>query len=263
MELIELNRRSNLLICKLLNIYSRINYFAVDRWKFRTFTKKNVELKNIHAGETVYIIGNGPSVKKLDLEKLKGKHIITVNKSISTEMFKILEPEYHCVIVRYILNDTIDAIKKVSSDPRCATKFLLHRTGINRIGFNDNVYFIYNRIFPCSDSFSVDLTTNACTFYNVLPFTAYCAIYMGFKRIVLLGNDFSFFTARKGQHFYDIEKPIERNESLYQDLMGCSIVLQQYRVLNMFCQKHNIEIVNATENSLLDEIKQVRLDDYL
>ena len=86
---------------------------------------------------------------------------------------------------------------------------------------------------------------------------------MGFKRIVLLGNDFSFFTARKDQHFYDIDKSIERNESLYQDLMGCSIVLQQYRVLNMFCQKHNIEIVNATENSLLDEIKQVRLDDYL
>ena len=263
MELIELTRRTHLFTCKAINVLTSLQYTLRDRKKYADYTKKNVTLKNISEGETCYILGNGPSLNRVDLSKLKGKHIITVNKFILTSMYSELKPEYHCVIDRFILEQVKDAVKEDLEDNNSLTKFLLHRTGIDKIGRKDRAYYIYNRHFPVNEDVHPDLTRNASTFYNVLPFTAMCAIYMGFKRIVLLGNDFSFFTARKDQHFYDIDEKKERQESLYQDLTGCSIVLLQYRALRKYCEKHGIEIVNATEGTLLDEIKQVKLEDYL
>lgn len=263
MELIELTKRTHLLTCKAINVLTAMQYMLIDRQKYADYIKKNAALRNIHEGETCYILGNGPSLNKVDLSKLKGKHIITVNKFILTPMYSDLTPEYHCVIDRFILEQVKDAVKEDLEDNNSSTKFFLHRTGIDKIGSSDRAYYIYNRHFPVGEDVRPDLTQNASTFYNVLPFTAMCAIYMGFKKIVLLGNDFSFFTARKDQHFYDINEKKERQESLYQDLTGCFIVLLQYRSLRKYCEKYGIDIVNATEGTLLDEIKQVKLDDYL
>ena len=41
--------------------------------------KKNQTIKNIHAGERCFIIGSGPSLKKLDLTHLKDDYFIGVN----------------------------------------------------------------------------------------------------------------------------------------------------------------------------------------
>lgn len=263
MELIQLSGLANQIICQAANLYSSFIYIVRDKKKYRRFISKNSELKNKYDGETCYVIGNGPSLKKIDLSVLVGKHVMTVNKAIMTPIFEQLKPEFHCVIDKYILDDTVTAIQDKVKQGTCETRFILHRSGIGRIDNKDNVYFVYNRKFPVKDKINIELTGNATTFYNVLPFAASCAMYMGFKRIVLLGNDFSFFAARKDQHFYDIEQNVERKETLYSDLMGCAIVLLQYRALNKYCQKHNVEIVNATEGSLLDEIKQVNFEDYL
>ena len=88
-------------------------------------------------------------------------------------------------------------------------------------------------------------------------------MYIGYENIILLGNDFSFFAARKDQHFYDVEENKKRVESLYSDLAGCSIVLTEYRTLYEYAKRKGINVVNATEGSLLDEIPQVKLEDYI
>lgn len=80
MELIELTRRTHLFICKAINVLTSLQYTLRDRKKYADYTKKNMTLKNISEGETCYILGNGPSLNRVDLSKLKGKHIITVNK---------------------------------------------------------------------------------------------------------------------------------------------------------------------------------------
>ena len=100
-------------------------------------------------------------------------------------------------------------------------------------------------------------------FNNIIPFAATCAIYMGFQRIVILGCDFSFFASRKMNHFYDMDKNEVAVKTLYQDLTGASITLLQIRSLVKFCKRNGIEIFNATENTLLDEIPLCRLEDVL
>lgn len=55
----------------------------------------NVKYKDIHKGERCFIIGNGPSLKKLDLSLLKDEYTITVNQSPRIENFKDLHTTYH------------------------------------------------------------------------------------------------------------------------------------------------------------------------
>lgn len=263
MELIQMTKSLIKIMCAGINVISWAQYISRDRWKYIKYIRKNRDLKNIHKGETIYILGNGPSVKSLDLSLLEGKTIMTVNKTVKTPLFEKLCPQYHCVIDRYILDDVVDDIKIKLQDTTCNTKFILHRAGIEKVGIYDNTYYVYNRCFPTGNYLNVELDSNASTFYNVLPFAALTAIYMGFTRIVLLGNDFSFFTSRKDQHYYDMEKKKERTESLFQDLQGCAIVLIQYETLRKYCERNGIEIVNATDGSLLDEIKQVNLENYI
>ena len=61
----------------------------------------------------------------------------------------------------------------------------------------------------------------------------------------------------------DVEENKKRVESLYSDLAGCSIVLTEYRTLYEYAKRKGINVVNATEGSLLDEIPQVKLEDYI
>ena len=63
--------------------------------------------------------------------------------------------------------------------------------------------------------------------------------------------------------FHDVEENKKRVESLYSDLAGCSIVLTEYRTLYEYAKRKGINVVNATEGSLLDEIPQVKLEDYI
>lgn len=264
MNIININRKTMRLVQSGLNVLGFVKYWAFDRNKYRKYIAKNKDLKGIANGNSCYILGNGPSLKKVDLTLLKGKNIITVNKSVCTSIFSELNPVYHVVIDRFILEDIADDIEKELMRKDSDTIFILHRSGIERFAKYDRARFVYGTKMASSQkAVSNKMTENMTTFLNVLPFAVLCMTYIGFNKIILLGNDFSFFAARKDQHFYDIEDNKVRTETLYSDLAGCSIVLLEYKSLYEFANKKGIEIVNATEGSLLDEIPQVKLQDYV
>jgi hypothetical protein len=75
---------------------------------------------------------------------------------------------------------------------------------------------------------------------------------MGFTEIVLLGCDFNSFASRQENHFYDIKKNINREASLWRDLLGHAIVCFQHEYLRNYASERNINILNSTDNSLLD-----------
>jgi len=264
MNIIEINRISFKLIQTGLNVLSAIKYNLFDCRKYKKYIKKNDQLRESASVQTCYVLGNGPSLKHVDLNVLQGKDVITVNKSIKTSVFSMLKPKYHVVLDRFILADIADDVEEELRREDSNTIVILHRSAVERFSKYPRARFAYGTKMASSPrAFKNDMTGNMTTFLNVLPFAVSCAMYIGYKEIVLLGNDFSFFTARKDQHFYDIESNITRTESLYSDLSGCAIVLTEYRTLYNYAKSHGITIVNATEGSLLDEIPQGNLIDYL
>lgn len=71
--------------------------FVTKRRNFQDYNliSKNVSYLNIHAGNRCFIIGNGPSLKKVDLSRLKDEYTITVNQSPRMDNFKDIHTTYH------------------------------------------------------------------------------------------------------------------------------------------------------------------------
>lgn len=245
-----------------INLTSRIRYI-IDLPKYRNIIKRNGELKDKFKGETCFILGNGPSIKNLDISKLNGKHTFAVNGFYESPLYEQLKPEVYCVYDKFEFAKRKDHLQNMVDKNERDTIFLFNRRAIGQIRNDRNCYYVYSNILPTAHNNSYDLTKNANTFINVLGFCVMCAIYMGFRRIVLLGNDFSRFTSRKQHHFYDVDKQIDRKESMFQELQGNAIAINQHELLYQYCKAHGIEIVNATQESLMDVYPIVTLEDYL
>ncbi len=245
-----------------INITSKMRYF-LDIPKYKKFIKQNEELRDKFKGETCYILGNGPSIKNLDVSLLKGKHTFAVNGFYESPLYEELNPEIYCVYDKFEFANRKENLQKMIDSADENHIFLFNRRAIGQINNNSNCYYVYSTLLPTSKNHHYDLTRNANTFINVLGFCVMCAIFMGFKRIVLLGNDFSRFASRKQHHFYDVDKQIDRKESLFQELQGNAIAISQHAYLAQYCKKNGIEIVNATQESLMDVYPIVDLKDYL
>lgn len=63
--------------------------------KEEKYLSDNVQLKNKYKGKRCFIIGNGPSVKKMDLQKLQGEYVFTVNQFTNSDMYTEIKPSFH------------------------------------------------------------------------------------------------------------------------------------------------------------------------
>lgn len=189
----------------------------LDRPKYKKYIKQNSELKNKYKGETCFILGNGPSIKNLDVSLLRDKYTFVVNGFYESPLYEQLKPSIYCVYDKFEFANRKEELQRMVIENDHDMIFLFNRRAIGEIKDDRNCYYVYSTLLPTPRNNSYDLTRNANTFINVLGFCVMCAIYMGFKRIVLLGNDFSRFASRKQHHFYDIDMQIERKESMFQN----------------------------------------------
>lgn len=245
-----------------INFTSRLRYL-VDAVKYKKIIAKNVELKNKFSGDTCYILGNGPSIKQLDINLIRNKKVFVVNGFYKSPLYEQLAPTVHCIYDKFIFEESREDIDPIISENKHNTIFILNRRAIGKLSNPQNCYYVYSTLLPTKHCKSYELTKNANTWLNIIPFAIMCAIYMGFKKIILLGCDFSLFASRKQSHFYDQSASIDRKESLFQDLQGNAIVCTQHDYLRVYAEKNGITIVNATPGSLLDVYPQVNLQDYL
>ena len=63
----------------LINITSHMRWLA-DSFKYKKYLEKNAELKDKYKGQRCYILGNGPSIKQLDVTQVAGAPTFVVNK---------------------------------------------------------------------------------------------------------------------------------------------------------------------------------------
>lgn len=262
MDIIQITRMVTNGTFSCINLTSRIRYL-LERPKYKKYIKQNSELKNKYKGETCFILGNGPSIKNLDVSLLKDKYTFAVNGFYESPLYEQLKPSVYCVYDKFEFANRKEELQRMVIGNDHDMIFLFNRRAIGKIKDDRNCYYVYSTLLPTPRNNSYDLTRNANTFINVLGFCVMCAIYMGFKRIVLLGNDFSRFASRKQHHFYDVDKQIDRKESMFQELQGNAIAINQHSFLYEYCKNNGIEIVNATQESLMDVYPIVDLNDYL
>jgi hypothetical protein len=99
------------------------------------------------------------------------------------------------------------------------------------------------------------------------------AMYMGFKKIYLLGTDHDHF--RTGEYTYFYEPTVLRGKdpstnaegklvgSWYDELSALAVLWGQYRTINLMAERHGIQIFNATAGGELDEFPRANLESLI
>lgn len=246
-------------------IYSIYNYtsniiFGISKYKI--ITKANIKFKNIHVGERCFILGTGPSLKKLEYKHLKDEITFGVNFLYKGEIINHIKPQYYCLYdPAFYTKHLADTVELINNLPDTTFFMRTKAYDVIREVKNKKIYYQYCNLFQYSDYIRVNMTQNMTAPFNVVLGCIQTAIYMGFKEIYLLGCDFNSFASPKAEHFYDKGEAPSRKISIGFELKYYSMVSYHHYALNKYAKENNIRIYNITPNSLLDAYERKNIDD--
>ena len=227
-------------------------------------------LKGIHAGERCFVIGNGPSLRAEDLDKLKNEYTFAANR-----IFKIFEhtdwrPTYYLstdqLVLRSIYKDlpsygmehmflAVDKKVKIVSATNKITRIYYDKLcfDVDFHCWNDVHAYVSEDV---SDHFGMGHTVT----FNAIQL----ALYMGFTEIYLLGIDHSYSIVRDAdgkihedktvKDYFDDRRYTDRTDFSYNN------VTHAYEVAREYCDNHRIKIFNATRGGKLEVFERVDFD---
>lgn len=259
----------------------------------RILLENNKEFKNIWNGKDCFVVGNGPSLKRQNLNLLSNKNVITVNLITKSESFKYMNPQFHFWNdERFFYEDvadntflksmqdintetnhpyvfcplsSVDFIKRHKMDKILNVRYFYPYYYFNE-GFNKEIDFC--KVVPC--------------FETVVQEAIIFAIYAGAKRIYLIGCDctgaVSYISVQKAKHEESdqLEYAYETTENEKQRMKrmmghlsnevffnGQKEMFSAYRRLFQYCSKRKIEIYNCTSGGILEELPRMKYEDAI
>ena len=163
------------------NRYKPLEYYI---WKNR-YADRLKKFKDIHKGEDCFIIGNGPSLNKMDLTKLNDYYTFGLNKIYYIFDRVGLNLSYYISVNKLVIEQSANEFDKISCpkflavegnseiEETIANCYPIHTVGgVN--GFQENI------TFPIIEGGTVTAVA------------LQIAYYMGFKQIFLIGVDHNF-----------------------------------------------------------------------
>lgn len=181
------------------------------------FVKGLKKFKDIHKGEECYVFGDGSSLRYFDLNQFSDKISIASNNLIFHSDFKKLNVKYYCIYEPYWFTPfflsgfskeqpfkfRINKIQKFQKRAfRKNPKMNIFTDISNYFGLKGNniIYFekeIFKEIIKDNQICQIDDPFNGSLRVQILM-----AIFMGFKKIYLVGHDYTHSNSYSS-HFYD------------------------------------------------------------
>ncbi|HCE18327.1 MAG TPA: hypothetical protein DEQ80_10750 [Anaerolinea thermolimosa] len=146
-------------------------------------------LKDIHRGQRVFIIGNGPSLRQTDMSKLRNEYTIGMNRIFL--MFPELgfQTTYLCSVNDLVIEQSAAELQALN-----LPRFVSWRAR-RWLKPDDNLYFLYTTY--TGPKFSTDLTGRLWEGATVTNIALQVAFYLGFQEAILIGVDHNFVTQGK------------------------------------------------------------------
>ncbi len=185
---------------------------------------RNRKFKDLHLGDTCYIFGNGESIKSMDLAIFNDKVSIGCNNLFLHKDFNKLDCRYYQIVAPFIFlpyfkyygklqrNDISAVYKKKIKDFKNVTFFtsILNKFTI----FAPNIYYEHHFGVTTSDLKNCELDGTFSFLSGATDAMIGLAIYMGFKKAVLVGVDYTF-SESVSHHFYEKGKGRGKNNEAY------------------------------------------------
>ena len=225
-------------------------------------------LRDVHRGETCFVLGSGPSLSFSDMDLLKDRWVIGVNKIYLAYPHTRLRPSYHVVADKRIAGEVAPYMQEIecpkfveewASEPLSAIPGLL----------------VLRPHPERAIKFSNNLLSGTVGGATVLFTALQVAYYLGFSRVVLLGLDFSYaglvptgeispsgevlVTSSIANHFVKDYSSANRVASAPRYEEQRAAFAAAYDAYN----KAGRILVNASRQTALDVIPRARLEDFL
>ncbi len=145
--------------------------------------------QNIHQGQRCFIIGNGPSLKNMDLSPLKNEFTFGMNRIYLLYPKMGFPTTYYVSINSLVIEQCADDIEKLP-----VPKFLSWRSQ-KLIRMTENTMFLHTTY--TGKKFAKDARKRLWEGATVTYVALQLAYFMGFRQVILIGVDHSF--ASKGK----------------------------------------------------------------
>lgn len=218
------------------------------------------ELKDKHKGKRIFVIGNGPSLRMEDLDKLheEGEICIAANKIFRAYDKTKFRADYLCFSDYRVINDCKEDIPSLEGKVIVADNYHL---GINEyIEGVQYVHMVGEEYYPNYPRFSEDLTTGVYLGYSVTyDIALQLAAYMGAKEIYLLGIDFSFSNnvTDKNNYFIQGYYKVSEKESYKAVVFERDKIQKAYEAAERYSKENGFRIYNATRGGMLEVFERV------
>lgn len=249
------------------SIEARYQSYTIHNFNKSKFSKRLRALKNIHDGETCFIVGNGPSLSPGDLEVLHKNNIPTFGFNRIFLMFDKTDwrPTYYISQDEKMLKNCVSQVNEIDLPYKFIPLQLKFYYGIN---INKAYYF--NML--STNSSNVNCFGNVANLVensNTVAYTAaQFAAYMGFKRIYLIGVDHSFSVVQndKGEIIRDENAKDYFTDSYNADkdelyIPNLDASTRTFLKMKKNCDANGIEVYNATRGGKLEVFPRKNFDD--
>lgn len=228
-------------------------------------------IRNIHLGESCFVIGNGPSLSAEDLEVLYKNSIDTfaVNRIFKIFPMTNWRPTYYVSTDPVLIRDMLDEVNNL----QIKGKFIpLQNKYYHNIVVKDAHYFFRNDVRDNDqpDGFSLDCTEQVNMRGTVTIACIQLAAHMGYRHIYLLGVDHNFdkVISENGEV---IVNPDVKNYFCegYDDDVADEVVhdlgntTRSYMDVERFYSKHGVEILNATRKTKLKVFQVIEFEEAI
>lgn len=240
--------------------------------------KALMSLQNSHAGEKCFVIGNGPSLKAEDLDKIKEKGIYSLaSKGIYTifnrtkwrpDIWGVSDLDY--IEVKKDVIDQLDGFLKLV----CAQSVIA-----KGIPIKDAVYYPFIQAERQPRFFNLNVLNGVHFYGTITGKLINFAAYMGFKEIYLLGCDHAFGLKKdaEGKTVLDISVKSHFSDNYYENAKEEAYVNRNitdmekalhymnksYIDIKYFCDELGIKIYNATRGGALEVFERVEFDEMM
>lgn len=181
------------MIHPILSIQAHYQSFIAPRYKYTWMAHKIRKYRNAHQGEICFILGNGPSLSPVDLDKLADKHIVT----FATNRIYNIFPHTHWRPTYYVCEDP-HIIREKQAEIRsipAKEKFIPVELKWYHDVILPGALFYHENDFPMTVNeygFSPDIAKEIVNRGTVTFACMEIAAYMGFSEIYLLGVDHNY-----------------------------------------------------------------------
>ena len=248
------------------NLEEKTTWYTKDE---RRILESNYALRECNRGTPCFVIGNGPSLNKQNLDPLGNWLTFAMSGFWKHPIVEHWKPTYYC-FADPIFFDRSEPMKRFFADMGTIitdTTYLLPLAARNAV-LEQNLlqgksayYAGFQGCLHRSAAKQVDFTRPIPGVQSVSQFAILSAIYTGCSPIYLIGLDHDWLAQRgPDRHFYagkTIEgHPIAHGDldrySYKHDLVDALKLWEGYERLAIIAATHDCEIINATNGGFLD-----------